>query len=344
MDQEQFTALFRLYISGECTPEQRDLLFDTLQDPAQAEALKPLLDELYEDIRLQAHSPSYVNRWGEIDLLTHPQTPVVPVRSRRRTLAWSAAAAVLVLAAAAGWWMNRSPERNTVAGLKPSIAVGVKTPALAATTDIHTSAKEKRLVVLDDSTRIWLNGGSTLRYPAQFDKNKREVYLEGEAYFDVARAAEWPFVVHAAGGVNTLVLGTSFNIKAYPDHKQLIVSVMTGKVRIERNEQAVSTLVKGQELRLSTVSGQVAQHAFTAEQTTGWQEGDMNFNDEPLADILKDLQLAYGVNITLTNPGLADLLLTTGFKKNTSIERTLSIICELADAKYARRSDGFIVY
>lgn len=343
MDQAYFTHLFRLYISGKCTPEERNEFFDLLEANKENYLMISLLDQLYSEVRQETPSATYVNNRGEIDLAVRPATPakVIPFYKRRNTVRWAAAAAFL-LALGTGAWMystNRTPA-PMAAGVQKKHA-----PALiAATTSIRTGNRERKILVLSDSTRIVLNSGSEVRYPDQFDPQRREIFLEGEAFFEVSNAAAWPFVIHSAGGMTTTVLGTSFNIKAYPGRSQAIVSVVTGKVKISKDKKDISTLIKGQEMHLTMLTGEVTQRNTTGINAAGWQTGDISFNDEPLADILKDLQIFYGINIKISNPGLANLQITTGFKKNTSVDSALDIICELANAKYARNQDGYVVY
>ncbi|SKD09298.1 FecR family protein [Chitinophaga ginsengisegetis] len=343
MDQAYFTHLFRLYISGKCSPEERNEFFDLLEANKEDNTMISLLDQLYSEVRLETPSATYVNNRGEIDLAVHPAAPakVVPFYKRRSTIRVAAAASLLLLLGTGAWML--STKRNP-APLAAGVQKGEKLELIAATTTIRTGNKERKVIVLSDSTRIVLNSGTEIRYPDQFDPQKREIFLEGEAFFEVSNAAAWPFVIHSAGGMTTTVLGTSFNIKAYPGRSQAIVSVVTGKVKISKDKKDISTLIKGQELHLTMLTGEVMQRNTISINTAGWQTGDISFSDEPLEDIMKDLQIFYGVNIKISNPGLANLLITTGFKKNTSVDSALDIICELANAKYARNQDGYVVY
>jgi len=103
-------------------------------------------------------------------------------------------------------------------------------------------------------------------------------------------------------------------------------------------------LNKGQELRLALNTNQQLQRSIMPAQVTSWQRGDIMLTDESLEDIVKDLQIFYGTNITLNNPEIAKLVLTIGFKKQTSVDSALQILCELSDAKYTRTKGGYIVY
>src|SRR5699024_4254504 len=93
-----------------------------------------------------------------------------------------------------------------------------------------------------DGSEIKLNGGSTLRYPATFATDGREVYLEGEAFFSIARDEARPFVVHA-GGISTRVLGTSFNIETYANEGEVQVVVAEGKVAVSMNSESDTTFL-----------------------------------------------------------------------------------------------------
>ncbi|NIG55111.1 FecR family protein [Chitinophaga sp. Cy-1792] len=340
MNKEHFKRLFERYVAGNCTDAERDEFFDLYALYRNDEQLHEFLDELYQQIRQDTQSSSYINYLGQLNAADN--TPVVPI-SKAKTYRRIAAAAGLLLVISAAAWMWKGNARPTVT-IADNAAKTTAVSLLAATTTIHTGTHERKVIVLSDSTRIVLNGATEIRYPDKFDDKCREIFLEGEAFFEVSNAAQWPFVIHAAGGIRTTVLGTSFNIKAYPDRKQTIVSVVTGKVKVSKNQRDLSTLVKGQEVRLSVNSSEIITRNITEAGIAAWQSGDIAFNDESMEDIVKDLQIFYGINITIKNKELANLLITTGFRKNTSVESALDNICELANAKYARNSNGYVVY
>lgn len=341
LNQERFKQLFERYTSGKCTEEERNEFFDLYAQHKDDEALQSLLDELYRQVKAETPAGAFVNFRGDISLPEIPGTRTRKVTPVRKLLIRTAAAAAIIGVAAAAWLLTQ--HRQSAPSLALNADTG-KVSVIAATTTIHTANNEKKVIVLSDSTRITLNAATEIRYPDTFDQRQREVYLEGEAFFEVANAAEWPFVIHSAGGMKTTVLGTSFNIKAYPGRSQAIVSVVSGKVKVTRAQQELSTLEKGQEMRLQLETGVVTRRPASEVTIAAWQSGDIGFNDESLQDILKDLQVFYGTEIKLNNPGLANLLLTTGFQKNTSIESALEILCDLANAKYARTNNGFVVY
>ena len=99
-----------------------------------------------------------------------------------------------------------------------------------------TSPGEKSTITLSDGTRFTLNAGSKLRYPKQFNGKTRDIYLKGEAYFEVRHNSKQPFVVHT-GNLTTTDLGTKFDVSAYPDNKTISVSLLEGKVKVSMSEK-----------------------------------------------------------------------------------------------------------
>lgn len=177
---------------------------------------------------------------------------------------------------------------------------------------------------LADGTKVWLNAETELRYPVRFQKDRREVEVFGEAYFEVAKDASRPFIVHACG-MSTRVLGTSFNVKAYAGEERqttlvegrVEVSYGTRRVKISPGEQVT---LKGEELEVRKVDTQVS---------TGWKNGLFIFDDQPLENVLQELGRWYDVHIFIANEEVKQLKFTSNFPRYENIERVLNII-ELA--------------
>ena len=140
-----------------------------------------------------------------------------------------------------------------------------------------TERKEQRYLLLPDSTQVWLNAASSLEFPDKFKGNKREVFLTGEAFFDVKHADNSPFLIHTKN-VTTTVVGTAFNIRAYPDQKMITVSVSRGKVKVSRNDQLIATLTKGQQVKVNNTKDKdpVIEEEVAVEKINSWQQGDLS--------------------------------------------------------------------
>ncbi len=151
-------------------------------------------------------------------------------------------------------------------------------------------------LVLADGTKVWLNAGSKLQYPSVFTGNNREVTLEGEAYFDVQHDAGHPFIVHAA--LQTIqVLGTEFNVHAYADEKDIITSLVEGKVQV--NASGRTLLLKPGQQAQSDGEGQlVLKSDPDLEEAIAWKNGYFRFDKADIHTIMQQLSRWYDVEVS----------------------------------------------
>ncbi len=156
---------------------------------------------------------------------------------------------------------------------------------------------QKSTVFLLDGTKVRLNAGSSLKYPSQFDENTREVVLMGEAFFEVAEVKEKPFIV-SPGKVKIQVLGTSFNIKAYPDDQGIEISVVTGKVAVNsvegRQTQAL-LLQKNDRAIYNKTQESFELSSFYSEDILAWKDGILVFKNASFEEVISQLSKWYGV-------------------------------------------------
>lgn len=159
----------------------------------------------------------------------------------------------------------------------------------------------KSSISLADGTRVMLNAGSHLSYEENRFKAVRDVFLEGEAFFEVAHDPDRPFTVNA-GGVNTTALGTSFNIMAYKGEKQLI-SLVTGKVSValpdSKNEEIL--LAPKEAISISPDKLLVSRTKFNEDVTLAWTRKTIVFDDTKLAEAIRALENWYGVRFHFQN-------------------------------------------
>lgn len=183
---------------------------------------------------------------------------------------------------------------------------------------------------LADGSRVWLNSGSTLKYPVNFAGEERKVEMTGEGYFEVAKNAEKPFIV-AVNGVDVRVLGTSFNISAY--REEVVTTLVEGKVLLKRGTDSVvlspdqqgvwSKEKKGFEIK------QVDARGYTL-----WKDGIFCFENVDLETILDDMARWYNVNIFYVNPGLKSMRFSVEIKRYETIDRILRRIEQTKRVKF----------
>ena len=177
-------------------------------------------------------------------------------------------------------------------------------------------------ITLADGSKVWLNGGSTLRYPSHFEENRR-IELTGEALFDVAKNGHKPFVV-SAKGVCVKVIGTRFNVRGYAA-EPLTVSLFRGAVSVyrENNEQQSVVLRPNEQL---TVSGEgMTKHRMDAD-VAAWKDGLLVFKSATMAQIITHLQTCYGVKITVKHPSLLNIRYSGMFRQSDGVVNILDII------------------
>ncbi|REE02029.1 FecR family protein [Marinoscillum furvescens] len=183
----------------------------------------------------------------------------------------------------------------------------------------ETLKGQKLRVKLPDGTRVILNAESKLTYEQPFGA-KRNVFLTGEAFFDVTRDEQKPFLVHASN-ITTRVLGTSFNVRSYPEEVVESVAVVTGKVEVSGGAGSAATLLPAQQAILRAPESAIKVANFHYDQVIGWKDGLMVFNNTPIAEVFERLEQWYGVSFELPN-GMPEGAYT-GRYQNASLEKIL---------------------
>lgn len=186
----------------------------------------------------------------------------------------------------------------------------------------QTMMGERLELALPDGSTVMLNGGTTLKYPEAFAKDNREVTLKGEAFFEVVHNATKPFVVHTKG-VNTKVLGTSFNIRSYDDETQERISVATGKVEVAKPDarNIKVTLLPSQQAIYN--AGRLDKKEVDLSYALAWKKGILLFEQTSLAEAAKMLKRRYGVDVQIDNESLKHCSVSGSFNQKTSLIQVL---------------------
>ncbi|SDM31215.1 ferric-dicitrate binding protein FerR, regulates iron transport through sigma-19 [Catalinimonas alkaloidigena] len=210
-------------------------------------------------------------------------------RSRVRPLRHVASALVAACLLLGGFFLAR-PYLNTL------LTEEAAAPVAYITQEVRPG--QKMTLQLADGTTIRLNASSTLRYPEQFSDTLRKVYLTGQAFFQVAHNAQAPFIVETPH-FSTRVLGTSFDINAYPDQPHQHVALVTGKVEVATQTGATALLNPSEMSSYDESSGDLTTSTFDVETMTGWKDGLLIFDHTPFEEVLPTLANWYGVEFVL---------------------------------------------
>lgn len=177
-------------------------------------------------------------------------------------------------------------------------------------------------LTLSDGTKVWLNADSKLRYPVHFEKDRREVELEGEGYFEVAEVLDKPFYVQTASE-RVKVLGTHFNVFSYVDDKSSKVSLIEGSVEVLANDGELKRIKPGQESILK--DGELRIQKADVEEVLAWKNGEFVFNHESLRDAMQKVARWYDIDIKVS-PELAEISIWGSLSRAESFNKVLDII------------------
>ena len=165
-------------------------------------------------------------------------------------------------------------------------------------TEIITLTGQKTTILLPDSSLVWLNSGSSLKYSRDFNSTDRDVILEGEAFFDVKKDKSKKFRV-SMGDFNIDVHGTSFNVKNYPTDNIQEVTVSEGVVALSVKSSEIWLLTKGEQALVNKKSGKITFTEGNPDLASAWTHNELIFKNTPLEEVVKYLERWYGVHITI---------------------------------------------
>lgn len=242
---------------------------------------------------------------------------------KTRTLVWwsGVAASLALLATIAFLWQNVATEADWE--------------------QFATVEGETRLVTLPDSSQVWLNSLSTLRYTSEFDVNHRVVYLDGEAFFEVKKAEGQRFTIFS-GPAKTEVIGTSFNLRAYKGDS-VRVQVVTGRVAFSpANEDDAIFLEPGEEATITQDTEPARKQFITNPNFRAWQNKVLRFDNTSLTEIARQMEEQYDISVELAEPALANCRYTASFD-NASLKDVLTTLSVIGDLSYQQQGNRYVL-
>ncbi len=214
---------------------------------------------------------------------------------------------------------------------------------------VIVSYGKKSMIVLSDGTKVWLNAGSQLVYPAVFVKDIREVSLIGEAFFDVVKNPEKPFIVKASD-VNVQVLGTRFDISAYPEDRTIQTVLEEGKINLKYSGNGlfkrdyVVEMVPNQLVEFDKESREASSTMVNVSKFISWKEGMLEFEKVNLTRAFKQVERFYNVKILMDDPAIGYFKLSGKLDLKDEPEDVLNVIKLTVPIDWQRKSNGdFII-
>lgn len=350
-------------LRGEISRDEQELLNSWVNNQENEEFFVSLktTDRLYQQMMYQQ----------DIDIEAHFRKLQRKMKKRRlhRIWRWSGVAALLIIGAGTSWmWrynMLETQQKQVFVMMRPALSVD-KTVLLTAQGEqlyfadtvkkviasgkqvtenavisglpvpqrynlLATSLRSTVEMQLPDSSRVWLNAGSELRYPEAFEKDKRVVWLKGEAYFEVTKDSRCPFIVEA-GEAKIEVLGTQFNVNA-TELQPCVTTLVTGCVKVYNRNNESLIILPGQQVE-ARPDGKMWMRPVDIRYYVAWRKNQFAFHEETLLNILNVLSEWYDFTFDITDIRLVNQLYTAIIPRSSQVDDVLNILALTGDFEY----------
>ena len=206
-----------------------------------------------------------------------------------------------------------------------------------------TSKGEKSYLQLPDGTRVWLNSCTTLEYAENYGHSNRSIYLDGEAYFEVAKNKDLPFVVKP-NGIDVKAIGTAFNVSAYMEDSQLTTTLFNGKVAVQPTLTKQEVLLEPNQVAVYDKSrNKIEVVPYDKKLFAQWRGGFLSFKMMYLQDITKLLERNYNVVFRYENQGIKKLRFSGSFRNNEDLSEILNVIKTNTGIRYQILKDTIVI-
>lgn len=331
---EWVAELFHRYFTGEATEKEKEIVetWDPQNTPAPFKATPEQIEEGSNRIWKKLSSAfgfekndtetdrPFVKELPELPSLKQPRRKIIPVRFIRK---YAAVAAILLIISGI-----------TLIFLHPAPPDRLFVHAGTDKTHYLTGLNEIKKIELADGSVLYLNGGTDVSLiDEKFNKKKREIWLEGEAFFEVAKDPDRPFIIHS-GKLQTIVRGTSFNIKAYKELNENVISVRSGKVEVRKDAQVLGVLTRNRQLIYQTANDVCKSGKAGWESAAAWRDGNLVLNNADIGELKLRLHQHFGVEVACTGDVLYAVKFNAIFQKESSLNDVLENISMLYGAKY----------
>jgi len=343
---DDIQKLIERFNARTATRAEREKLMELLQsgvyDDIVGDALyQQLLDELegFDDSEISAgerRAARPLFEQSRARLLDHVRTSGGSNSAEQRSISvgprlllwpWLAAAALTLVIGTALFLYVRRP-------------VGLPTTAHAFVVEAQTY-QGKQFIHLPDGSTVILNAGSELRYDSTFGLESRDVMLTGEAFFDIQHDEARPFRVWS-GAVYTYVLGTAFNVKAYPDQPEIIVTVARGKVKVCEAQRELGVVMPQQQLAVHRATLQAEPAGPSDTEDLAWKDDFLIFDNTTMADVAEAIGKRFGVTVRVTDP-IRDCRINAAFMNDEDLEHILVVTSKVLHGAYVQHDNTITI-
>ncbi len=308
MDKNKNIQLLEQFFNGSITKQEvKQLLEELKNDAFEKEWMKDQWEQ----------APEMMNKAVQKQIMSNIKADIVPTRTFKMKQ-WLAVAASLLLV--------------LTTSLSGYLLYDAQNKKLAGDMTVTVEKGQKVALTLPDKSRVWVNSGSTLTYGSRFNKHERIIELNGEAYFEVAKNKNAPFIVES-NGFSVEALGTTFDVKAYADEKQISTVLMEGKVEVGDALNKIN-LTPNQKVTYNRETKSMQKSDVTdGVMYADWRYNKLTFSSETFENIASVLERNYNVKFVFEAQSLKKYRYS-GSIGNTSLESLLQIFAMTSPISY----------
>jgi ferric-dicitrate binding protein FerR (iron transport regulator) len=308
----RFTHLLDKYLANTCLPSEKDELFEMLSNPDYEDLVNQKMLESWNCLDTSDDSIS-LSKYDLFQRINEGKSAHLKVSKTTKTNTkwyWAAASFIFFASLTIALFLSRETVQiNQEDWTSFSAGIG-----------------ERKYMILPDSSEIWLNSGSTIRFPVDF--LTRSVTLTGEAFFEVKRDTLRPFRIHT-GEIVTQVLGTSFNIRSFEEDPEVKVTVSTGKVGVGKENLPFASLLPNQQISYQKNSGDFSFNEIDAASLSSWREGNLVFENITFGEAAITLQKHFGIEFLFDNESLSKCKFSAKFDLSEDLDHVLEVLTKL---------------
>lgn len=313
MEKNRVYNILRRLTDHTVPSEHRNIIRNWLTNSSNIPEKDAAMQEIWLETKAEADDSTHQSLQKTIRKIQHTDHLMIKISLRSRLLRYAAILILPLITGMAAWWLTKNEYAE---------------PEMI---ECYVPNGKQETIELPDGSFIQINSGSLLIYPRKFSEKKRAVYLSGEANFKVAKNPHKPFIV-STGPLKVEVLGTKFNIEAYPDNERITTTLENGSVKIYKNDEPKKAITMKPDEQV-VYNGQNQTFSINwveASDCSAWTQGELRFANQPLHEILTTMERKYNVHIKLSPEISTSDLYTMKFKQHETIEDAMYIFAQLA--------------
>lgn len=320
------------YITGNSSESESELvrrwIDENIENQEYIEEFKKIWDHsgsvsLFNSIDIEEGWENVKSRIGENE---DHEVRLQPEKAKSWLFQFSKIAAVFLLIIAAAFLLNQFYNKNSTANYLS-----------------FSSNEHQENLVLPDGSTVYLNSGTTIRYPEKFRRKKREVELIGEAFFEVTPDTQKPFRISIGDDAIIEVLGTSFNVLSEDVNNQVVVHVVSGQVSLYDPGKEESGLILSANEKGVLSGGEAKKTGITDPNFMSWKSGVLTFENTPLTKVIRKIKRQYNKEIALELNDPDSILFTSTFK-DQPVEEVIEEIVLVLGVQYRYQNDTIVIF